>query len=294
MSDFSAAGRVSAAESSHSAAANRRKDNGFSSKEPNLLGDPTQLHLQQKLKALEVELQQEKKLSAIGMQASGIAHNLNGPLAIIVGYLDLLGSLHPELQEIPLILSQAERMKEIIANMMIKSRHEQDTRMRSVDLNMLLQEELKFLESNLYFKNNVVKQYEFARDLPTVWGLYSDFSQIFLNLISNALDAMAESHTKKLQVATHRDADNIYVEISDTGHGLDPVEAPRLFSPFYSTKPPVGQAVEGEPCGTGLGLSSAAQLAAKYGGRILVDGKLGEGAKFTVVFPLNGSKLEAD
>ncbi len=253
-----------------------------------ILSDETEIHqAEEQKKAMESQLQREQKLSAIGMQASGIAHNLNGPLAVIVGYLDMMGSLHPDLKEIPLILSQAERMKEIIANMMIKSRHEQDTRMRNVDLNSLLAEELKFLESNIDFKNNVAKQYDFARDLPTVYGLYSDFSQIFLNLIHNALDAMVDSQVKKLQISTRRNQEYIYVEISDSGHGLNPKDAVKLFSPFYTTKPPIGQACEGRPCGTGLGLSSAAEISSKYGGQIMVDGRPGEGAKFTVVIPIN-------
>lgn len=291
MSDIIAASRPPVAEPSRNTLNRRNGGRSFWDQDPP--DDSEKRQLEQRLKFLEAELQREQKLSAIGMQASGIAHNLNGPLAVIVGYLDLLGSKHPDMKEIPLILSQAERMREIISNMMIKSRHEQDMRRREVDLNNLLQEELKFLESNLFFKNQVVKQYEFARDLPPVWGLYSDFSQVFLNLIHNALDAMVDAPVKVLKLATRRDEDRICVEICDSGCGLDPADVPRLFSPFYSTKPPVGQADEGRPTGTGLGLPSAAQLIARYGGRILVDGKLGEGAKFTVEIPLEGNPTGA-
>jgi signal transduction histidine kinase len=107
-----------------------------------------------------------------------------------------------------------------------------------------------------------------------------------MNIIHNAIDAMMDSQLKKLMVSTRRDPDSVYIEISDTGHGLDPQDADKIFSPFYSTKSPVGQAEAGRPTGTGLGLPSAAALAAKYGGRILVDGKPGEGAKFTVELPI--------
>lgn len=243
--------------------------------------------LQQQNEKLQGELLREQKLANIGMLASGIAHNLNGPLSVVVGYLDLLYARNPQLEEIPLVLAQAERMKEIISNMMMKSRHEQDTRKRAVDLNALLQEELKFLEANLYFKNNIKKQYEFTRGIPLIYGFYSDFSQTFLNIINNAIDAMVDSPRKNLYVKTHFDEESIYVQITDTGCGLTSEDIEKIFAPFYSTKPPVGENHVGKPCGTGLGLSSARDLVRKYGGEILVNGKPGEGAHFTVVYPIH-------
>lgn len=242
--------------------------------------------LEEKQRALELKLLHEHKLSAIGFLASGIAHNLNGPLSVIMGYLDLLYSRYPDLNDIPMILAQTERMKEIITNMMIKSRHEQDTRKRPLNINTILQNELKFLEANLEFKHKIDKQYEYTPGLPDIYGVYSDFSQSFLNIVNNALDAMVDSPVKNLSVKTDFDPDNIYVEFNDTGCGLDPSEADRLFSPFYSTKPPVGEANPGRPTGTGLGLSSAFQLIKSYGGNIYVDGEPGVGAKFTVVIPI--------
>lgn len=249
-----------------------------------------QKKLEEKQRSMELDLLQHNKLSAIGMLASGIAHNLNGPLSVIVGYLDLLYSRFPNLQEIPLILSQTERMKEIIRNMMIKSRHEQDNQSRSVDLNALLQNELRFMEANLEFKHRVDKHYEFASGLPLIEGIYSDFSQTFLNIINNALDAMVDSPVKNLFIRTSYDDENIYVEFRDTGCGLNPQDMDKLFSPFYSTKPPVGEAEPGRPCGTGLGLSSAHQLMSKYGGSIKAEGKAGEGARFVVIIPIEKNR----
>lgn len=242
--------------------------------------------LQVRQKSLEQELAQSQKLSTIGFLASGIAHNLNGPLSVIMGYLDLLYCQLPDIQEIPLILAQAERMKEIISNMMVKSRQEQDHKMRWVDLNVLLQNELKFLEANLEFKNNVKKHFEFARNVPPLYGLYSDFSQVFLNLINNAVDAMYNAPHKNLRVATRRDDQNVYVEVEDTGLGFEMKDCEKLFTPFYTTKPMTGENGPGQPCGTGLGLSSALALVSKYGGDILVASQSGQGARFTVVLPL--------
>jgi signal transduction histidine kinase len=97
---------------------------------------------------------------------------------------------------------------------------------------------------------------------------------------------MVYSPVKKLHVNTRFDEENIYVEFRDTGYGLDPAEADNLFTPFYSTKPPVGEAQSGDPTGTGLGLSSTYQLINKYHGTILVDGSPNNGAHFTVVVPI--------
>ncbi len=249
--------------------------------------DHTQVqNLNCELERLRCELAREQKLSAIGVLASGIAHNLNGPLSVIVGYLDLLFAKHPEMEEIPLILSQTERMKEIIATMMIKSRQDQDDRRRLINLNALLKNELKFLEANLYFKHQVEKVYDFDPGVPDIYGVYSDFSQCFLNLINNALDAMADSSVKRLTVRTRADADNITVEIEDTGCGLDPENIEKIFDPFFSTKPPVSEADGSRPTGTGLGLSTTRRIISEYRGTITADGSPGNGAKFTIVIPI--------
>lgn len=252
----------------------------------NLIDQSDKKQLEEKQRSLELKLIQEHKLSAMGVLASGIAHNLNGPLAVIVGYLDLLYTQHPDLEEIPLILAQTERLKEIISNMMVKSRHEQDLRSRPLNLNTLLQNELKFLEANLDFKHKIDKQYEFAVGMPDIYGVYSDFSQCFLNIIDNAIDAMVDSPVRKLNIKTSFDDENIYVEFRDTGHGLDPHNVHKIFTPFYSTKPPVGEGHPDRPTGTGLGLSSSYQLIKDYGGTIEVEGKPGQGATFKVVIPI--------
>lgn len=256
----------------------------------NLVDETEKRCLQEKQRSLEFELLQEHKLSSIGILASGIAHNLNGPLTIMVGYLDLLYSRLSEANEIPLILAQAEKMKDIISNMMIKSRREQDNCSCWLNLNSLLKNELKFLEANLHFKHQVDKQFEFAVGLPEITGVYSDFSQSFHNIISNALDAMVDSPVKNLHIKTSYDRENIFVEFHDTGHGLQPEEVEKIFDPFYSTKPPVGEGKPGRPTGTGLGLPSASQLVEKYGGRIEVDGRPGRGACFKVIIPIDRNR----
>ncbi|MCX6640333.1 MAG: ATP-binding protein [bacterium] len=248
--------------------------------------------LQQCRRSLEANLMQAYKLASIGILASGIAHNLNGPLSVIVGYLDMLNSRMTDSPEISLILAQAERMKEIIATVMLKSRNAQEIRRRPLDLNEVISNELKFFEANLVFKHKIQKTCNLAEKLPEIEGVYSDFSQCFSNIINNAIDAMHLAPEKKLFVSTRSDEQNVYIEFKDTGVGLDPEESEKLFIPFYSTKAPFGESDSGKPTGTGLGLFSARQLLAKYGGKILVDGKPGQGAHFTVVIPIAGAPAE--
>jgi len=245
---------------------------------------------------LSETLREEQKLSSIGILASGIAHNLNGPLSVITGYLDLICSRHPDIEEIPLVLNQAERLKDIIANMMSKSRQEKDGRRKPLNLNTLLKNELKFLESNLKFKHEIEKIYDFSPDMPDIMAVYSDFSQCFLNLINNALDAMNDSPVKKLSVKTWYDSQNIFVQIQDTGCGLEPEKAPLFLAPFYSTKPAVGESRSNKPTGTGLGLSTTYQLIKNYSGNIEIDGAPDRGATFTVTIPLkeNSASREVD
>lgn len=238
-----------------------------------------------KRRDIELELLQEHKLAAIGLLASGIAHNLRGPLTSILGFAELLRMKSPAPEELSLIVSGAEKMNAIIENMLYKAQQEQDTGRRPIDLNRLLQEELTFLEADLEFKHNVKKVYELADTLPSIEGVYSDFSQGLLNIIRNALDAMYDAEEKRLTVRTWWDGEVVGVEISDTGCGIRPEDLSRVFDPFFTTKPSVEEAKGNEPTGTGLGLSSTYHLLRKYGARIELDSEVGKGTTVRVTIP---------
>jgi signal transduction histidine kinase len=228
------------------------------------------------------------------MLAAGIAHNISSPLMVISGYAQLLKTKLPKVKEFDVILSQIDKISEITRNMMIKSRSEQDKAVKPIDLNELLRTELKFLEANLQFKSKIEKQYHYDPELPKLNGVYSDFSQAFSNIINNALDAMYSRSIRKLTVTTrHTSTENI-VEISDTGGGIPPENLERIFDPFFTTKPPVGAVKEGEPTGTGLGLSTSQQLIGNYHGRIEVTSDYGIGTTFKIILPIDiPSAIEA-
>lgn len=231
------------------------------------------------------QLEQARKLESIGLLASGIAHNLNGPLGGIQGFTELLRATHPELTELGIILKQVHKIKDIIRTLMLKARYQEELEPRSIQLNELLRTELAFLEANLFFKHEIEKTYILAPQLPEVCGSYGDFSQALLNIINNAIDAMYSSAHKELRVRTRHENGWVILEIEDTGVGMTEEVMSRIFEPFFTTKPPPDSEDAEGPTGTGLGLSASRDILARYNGRIEVQSEPNHGSLFTVVLP---------
>lgn len=235
---------------------------------------------------LEIELIRESKLAEFGTLSAGIAHNLNGPLTGILGFCELLQLTRSDVKEIQHIRSQALVMKDIIANMLKKSRNEQDAEPQDLVIEDIIRTELQFLDANLFFKHQVQKVIELDPDTPTLHGIYIDISQVVGNLLRNAIDAMFSSEEKTLTVRTKHEDRYLFVMVSDTGSGMSEEVKQKIFTPFFTTKPKATDAKDGEPAGTGLGLASSRNILARYGAEISVESTLGKGATFTVRFPL--------
>jgi len=262
-------------------------------------------------KQLETQLVQAEKLSAIGRLAQGIAHNLLAPLTVIRGRTQLISEEARDCfeEKLPSLLSQmagckseippniaeaydnirqelfaiergSQTMQEIIDNLMYKSRREQEEHKQLVDINDLLWQELKFLNGDPRFKNNIEKVYNFTEEPLYIEGIYSDFSQSFSNLIRNAVDAMEGCEKPVLTITTRSDDECVYIEFHDTGVGIPPENIPHLFEPFFTTKPLSG----GTLTGTGLGLHSCYQLLSPYGAQFEVKSKPGD-TTFMVKIP---------
>jgi PAS domain S-box-containing protein len=258
-----------------------------------------QIELRERTELMEMELLAEQRLAAIGLLASGIAHNINTPLMGIYGAAQLIKLKHPELKDlsdVDGVITQVERINGIVRNLMWKSRQEQDTSIQEINLNQLLQEELRFLEADMEFKHNVTKQFTFADEVPTIMGRYSDFSQSIMNIVRNALDAMHACEEKRLEVSTVVKDGDICVTVRDFGCGINPESREKIFLPFYTTKPIAGQNDGSEPTGTGLGLSTVQRLLTPYGVKFLIDSELGKGTTFTLNIPIaaNSSHERSD
>ncbi len=236
---------------------------------------------------LELQLLNEHKLSAIGRLTAGISHNLNTPISIIQGNAELLKLSHPDLKESDLILKQTARMSEIIQTIAKKGHDTQNSKIVEIDLNNLLQEELSFLNANLFFKHHVKKEFSFADYLPPVMGIYSDFSQSLLHIIQNAIDAVYDSEKREIAISTELTDQAILIRIKDNGPGIKEEDQKKIFSPFFTTKPTQVDSKENPdaPRGTGLGLSLAKSSLASYGIEIDFETELNKGTTFTVTIP---------
>ena len=239
----------------------------------------------EKLARSQSQLIESQKLEQIGLLASGLAHNLKTPLGGIKGYAQLLALDHKNSHELNMILEEVEVMENIIENLMIKSRKNHNIKEEKIDFNDLIQIELKFLNANMFFKHKVKKHIELDTDLPKVFGTYTHFSQILMNVISNALDAMYNSEQKDLTIRTRHTDTMIYIDVIDTGYGIPHEIQNEIFKPFFTTKPSPNENREDEPFGTGLGLSSANYFIHQYGGNISLDSAEGSGTTVTISLP---------
>jgi PAS domain S-box-containing protein len=236
---------------------------------------------------LELELARERQLAQVGLYVSGIAHNLQNPVQVLLGYLELLKLKGVKIPEFNIIEQSTLSIMNIIRNLLDKMQKERNPEATDVDLNGLLDSELTFLNANNFFKHEILKKYQYDSDLPTVKGVYSDFSQALMNIIYNALDAMRESSVKELKIRTNYNPDQnlITVNITDTGSGIPKELAAEIFKPFFTTKKSRVTGM-GLSSGTGLGLSSSAALLKPYGGKITFESDLGKGTTFKVAIPL--------
>jgi two-component system NtrC family sensor kinase len=240
---------------------------------------------------LEIELIRESKLAEFGTLSAGIAHNLNGPLTGILGFCDLVELNNPGLKEIGHIRNQATAMRDIVANLLHKSRSEREIQPQDQLIEDIIRTELRFLDANLFFKHDVKKVIDLDPDSPTIYGVYIDFSQVIGNLLRNAIDAMFQSESRQLTVRTRSNETHLIVTISDTGCGMTEDIKKRLFQPFFTTKPKSQNAKPGEPTGTGLGLSSSHSILSRYGAEITVESEPDRGSTFNVIFPRHRKPL---
>jgi PAS domain S-box-containing protein len=229
-------------------------------------------------KRLESQLIQSEKMAAIGQLAAGIAHEIRNPLGIITNALYDLGELvdtgTPEVAEdLRIAKEEMGRVQAIINNLLEFSR-ESRAELEVVDINDLLRKTLQLLHKGL--QNSGVRVVTNFAPLGTCMANQNALRQIFLNLITNAVQAMPRGGELRLRTAPLLDG-RIQLEFSDTGVGIPPEDLKDIFNPFFTTKAP-GQ-------GTGLGLSVVHSVVKRYQGEIRVESQPNRGTTFTIEFP---------
>lgn len=229
---------------------------------------------------LQEQLIQSEKMSAIGQLIAGVAHDLNNPLASVVGFSDFLweaGEIPPALAEpLQVIRQEAERAATIVKNLLSFARRQQEQR-ELQSIGRMLESTLALLRNELMAKK-VEATLEVEPDVPPVEVNGNQIKQVFVNLINNAAQAMAGSgRGGRIWVTARRWLDGVAVSVADDGPGIPDEIAARVFEPFFTTK------AEGE--GTGLGLSICQGILTEHGGRISLEPTPGGGATFTVELP---------
>jgi two-component system NtrC family sensor kinase len=231
---------------------------------------------------LHQQLVQADKMAALGQAISGVAHELNNPLATILSWAERLSErdLDPALKRgVDVMLGEAERAARIVRNLLTFARKRQSTR-ALVDLNDVVTETLALRGPDLAAHEITVRT-ELTPDLPGVFGDSYQIQQVLLNLVINADQAMRTAHGRGTLTVrtTMTGADGVRVSVEDDGPGIPPEARARIFDPFFTTKP-VGE-------GTGLGLSVAYAIVQEHGGTIAVGVGANGGAIFSVDLPVS-------
>jgi len=231
-------------------------------------------------KNLQMQLINAEKLASLGTLAAGVAHEINNPLAIILGFCDLLlqraekGS--QEYEDLKTIERQGLHCKEVVENLLSFARAEEGES-QSLDLNRCLEEVIAVVRHTLEM-NDIDLVMEFSEGRLVVEADSRRLQQVFVNLINNAVAAMQGGGT--LTIRTMGVRDKAVIQFQDNGVGIPGENMEHIFEPFFTTKP------EGE--GTGLGLFVSYGIIASYGGNITCESKTGDshGTTFTVIIPI--------
>jgi len=234
----------------------------------------------EQLRRIEQQMVQADKLASIGELSAGIAHEINNPLGIILGYTQLMRRNEPPSnqrhEDLRTIEKHVRSCKAIVEDLLNFARSSAPSR-AAVKLHTLIDDVLQFIGQHARLDQmHIIKDYD-----PRVPALHLDekkIRQVVVNLVMNAVHALGKSG--EIRIATRLDgpADRVLLKISDNGCGIEKKNLARIFDPFFTTKP-TGQ-------GTGLGLSVSYGIVKSHGGDIQVDSVPGKGATFTVVLPV--------
>lgn len=230
------------------------------------------------IKQAEEQLVNTEKLASIGTLAAGVAHEINNPLGIIIGFCNLLMENTPKdsqpYKDLKTIEKHALHCKGIIENLLNFARTKSDV-YEIADVNQSLEELLNIVKHTLEV-NNTELRIHFAKNLPLVKGNKQQLQQVFLNLITNAVDAMDNGGRLLINTRFNPYTKRVEICFQDTGCGIEEELMERIFDPFFTTKEK----------GTGLGLSISYGIITKYGGTITCQNQKGpSGTTFTISLP---------
>jgi PAS domain S-box-containing protein len=230
---------------------------------------------------MENQLMISEKLASLGLLTAGIAHEINTPLTGISSYVQLLINSSPNNADREIaekIEAQIERVAKLVRSLLSFSRGEKG-QIKRFPLKNCIGDILTLLDYRI--KRQAINLDVKIPEGIELWGELDKLQQVFLNIISNAIDAMAEGG--KLGIEAEKKEGNVIIRISDTGVGIKKEHLSRVFEPFFTTK--------GYGRGTGLGLSISYQIVKEHNGDITVESEYGKGTTFTITLPLGLSDI---
>ena len=234
---------------------------------------------------MEQQIAQADKLAALGELSAGVAHEINNPLGIILGYTQLmLKQADPDREEdLKVIEKHVQNCKSVVSDLLDFSR-KGSSKFVIVDINKVVDGVMKFLSNHSDFRHIEMVLNPHEGDRLHIIGNEQEVSQVMVNLLINACHAV--DGRGKIEVTTRRTSDNkINILVKDNGKGIQKKDLPRIFDPFFTTKP-VGQ-------GTGLGLSVGYGIIKRHQGSIRVKSVAQEGTVFTISLPARDDFLES-
>jgi len=233
------------------------------------------------LKALQSQLLQAEKMSAVGRLAAGVAHEINNPLSGVLGFAQVLLQEIPEgnnwREDVKKIEEGARRCKKIVSNLLTFSR-QQEFNLEVVDIGEVIDSTLSLCENQILLENiRIIKDY--GENLPRLRISIPQMEQVFLNLITNAIQAMVQGGELNISTRLGNGGNSVEISFADTGKGIEKENLSKIFEPFFTTRE-VGK-------GTGLGLSVSYEILKKHNGSIRAESEgEGKGACFTVILPV--------
>jgi two-component system cell cycle sensor histidine kinase/response regulator CckA len=255
---------------------------------------------------LQSQLLVSDRMASVGTLAAGVAHEINNPLAAVIGNLEFItdglsrmsagdsapassgrsdARLQKEIKEsLDDAREAAQRVRFIVGDLKIFSRAPNNEPKGAVDVKAIMESSLRMAWNEIRHRAHVVKNYG---PVPCVEGNQARLGQVFLNLLVNAAQALPEGQAEhnEVRVSTRLDGQRVVVEVSDTGAGIPPAVIGRIFDAFFTTKE-VG-------VGTGLGLAICQRIVTDMGGELTVQSEMGKGTTFRVALPI-GHKEETD
>lgn len=236
----------------------------------------------------QAKLIQSNKLASLGEIAAGIAHEINQPLQVICIHTDMCldnlhnGNYHLVEKSCKAIVEQSDRIEKIVKQVGSFGRDSELDNYQNEIPNTIFSNVIGIV-INQYNQDNVELRQVIPPSLPVLFCNKTQIEQVLINLLINAKDSVETSQNKVVFFKSHVQDNNLYIQVSDSGSGIDPNKINDIFTPFYTTKA-LGK-------GTGLGLSISYSIIHQHNGEIKVSSEIGKGSIFTVILPFEKRKL---